>query len=271
MPKLHIFIDGSWLYKVCQGKALKRYTVYNKFYLDFNKLKSEIYNHAHSYDGNCNEIGSAFFVTSLLTLPDDFDSWLGKTICKGQDEETILDKKNIIRTKNDFKSREDFKNKALDAGFDEETIFYSELKESELARIIHKTYQEKQVDTTVVAKLVEYAITQKGDYFALVAGDADMIPAIKVACPEYTENLFLVTANRNETDEENRLTSTKYNKYVSKIPPLYFQNNGIDKIMEGNFIYSCADCHKFFKRDTAIPTNALPHCFTKGCPSYKHG
>ena len=55
-------------------------------------------------------------------------------------------------------------------------------------------YQEKQVDTTVVALLVRDAIEHPDDCFALVAGDADILPAIQVAYPNYT----MRTGNRRE-------------------------------------------------------------------------
>lgn len=54
--------------------------------------------------------------------------------------------------------------------------------------------------TTVVAMLVKYAITHQGDYFAILAGDADILPAINIAYPEFTNNVCLVTTHPDEMD-----------------------------------------------------------------------
>ena len=105
-------------------------------------------------------------------------------------------------------------------------------------------YQEKQVDTTVVALLVRDAIEHPDDCFALVAGDADILPAIQVAYPSYTKNVFPVLTSPNERDGRNRQTSFKYSQYNFQIDTLVLQNH-VGDIMAGN-VYKCTECHKYF-------------------------
>lgn len=128
-----------------------------------------------------------------------------------------------------------------------------------LKRLREETYQEKQVDPTVVALLVRSAITQPDDFHVVITGDADMLPAIKVAYPKYSENVFIATTHPDELKAEHRQTSFSYSNLEFKIPPLYLQDN-VASIMRGDHVYTCAHCHKAFARQKPIPMKARPCC-----------
>lgn len=151
-------------------------------------------------------------------------------------------------------------------GYKPECIFHVRLQEWMLLNLLHSDlrYQEKQVDTTVVALLVKKAIEEGGDCFALVAGDADILPAIHVAYPDYTKNVFPVLTSPNEREGRNRQTSFKYSQYPFEIDTLILQNH-VGDIMSGN-VYHCTDCHKYFTTRNPIPEGkiksgaTLPRC-----------
>jgi rRNA maturation endonuclease Nob1 len=129
-------------------------------------------------------------------------------------------------------------------------------------RLINRTYQEKQVDTTVVALLVKAAIRKRNDTFAIIAGDVDILPAIKIACPEFTRNLLLVTTHPDEIQEAHRQSSYTLAQFNFDIAPLYLQQHVID-LIDGPNTYTCAECGKIFT--TLNPIHGLKQTFCKIC------
>lgn len=268
MSKLHIYIDGTWLFKVVEGSVFDRFLVDpDRFQIDFNKLNQLILGHISKQHPECTEFGNCYFVTSLFTIPEDFDDWDGKKITNPYGGQSItITKQNIALTRKNISDREEFANAAIKAGYDKNCIYRVDLQEWMLLNLLHRElkYQEKQVDTTVVALLVRDAIEHSDDCFALVAGDADILPAIEVAYPNYTQNVFPVLTSPNELDGRNRQTSFRYSQYNFKINPLILQNH-VKEIMYGN-VYQCTECHKFFT--TINPINKskiesgaiLPRC-----------
>ena len=271
MSKLHVYIDGTWLFKVVAGHVFDRFLVApDTFTIDFNKLNALLLKHVAMQHPECTEIGNLFFVTSLFELPTDFDSWVGKCITNPYGGQSItLSSFNIGFTRKNIADRVAFADAAVRAGYDPGCIFRIPLQEWMLLNLIHPDlrYQEKQVDTTVVALLVRDAIEHPDDCFALVAGDADILPAIQIAYPNYTQNVFPVLTSPNEKDGKNRQTSFKYSQYNFQINTLVLQNH-VGDIMEGN-VYKCTECQKYFV--TRVPINpqriasgaVLPRC--KNC------
>lgn len=246
MSKLHVFIDGSWLYKVVKGQVFDRFVESpDTFEIDFIKLNSLLLNHVRKYRVNCNEIGECHFVTSIFKLPPDFDAWVGKKIQLNQSS-MIVQQSNINETRRNVKSREDFAHSALEAGYDPKDILRVGFQEWMLLCLIDKQlrYQEKQVDTTLVALLMKSVFQNKDDCFALVAGDADILPAISIAFPEYTKSIFPVLTSLDERNGRNKQTSYKYFDFNFEIDTLILQNN-VHDIMKGN-VHRCTECHKLF-------------------------
>lgn len=271
MSKLHVYIDGTWLFKVVEGKVFDRFLVNPRsFTLDFDKLNRLMLDHISKQHPECTELGNLYFVTSLFNVPADFDSWVGRRITHPYGGQSItVSQQNIDITKKNITTRADFADSAIKAGYDPNCIFHIDLQEWMLLNLLHQDlrYQEKQVDTTVVALLVRDAIEHPDDCFALVAGDSDILPAIQVAYPNYTKNVFPVLTSPNERDGRNRQTSFKYSQYNFQLDTLVLQNH-VGDIMGGN-VYQCTECHKFFTTINPIDPQGissgriLPRC--KNC------
>lgn len=248
MSKLHVYIDGTWLFKVVKGNVFNRFLVAPQYFkIDFNRLNALMLKHISIQHPECTELGNLYFVTSLFNVPADFDSWEGKKISHPYGGQSIEVKRyNIDATKRNISERTDFANAAIAAGYDPSCIFHIDLQEWMLLNLLHPElhYQEKQVDTTVVALLVRDAIEHPEDCFALVAGDADILPAIQVAYPNYTQNVFPVLTSPNERDGRNRQTSFKYSQHNFQINTLVLQSH-VGDIMDG-YVYQCTECHKYF-------------------------
>lgn len=268
MSKLHVYIDGTWFFKVVNGGVFKRFICSTRYFrIDFGRFNALLLKHIQKQRPDCSEIGNCYFVTSIFDLPDDFDSWAGKKIANpygGQKVEIL--QKNVDVTKQNIKKREGFANDAINVGYNPDCIFHVPLQEWMLLNMLHPElrYQEKQVDTTVVALLVRDAIEHSSDCFALVAGDADILPAIQVAYPNYTRNVFPVLTSPDEREGKNRQTSFKYSEYDFDIDTLVLQNH-IGEIMAGN-VYRCTECSKFFATQNPIDSQkiksgkTLPRC-----------
>lgn len=271
MSKLHVFIDGTWLFKVVEGHVFDRFLYApQNFDIDFNKLNNLMLSHIAKQRPDCTEFGKLYFVTSLFELPSDFDTWAGRRITNIYGGQTVtIIPNNIEKTKKNVRDRTSFADNAVAAGYDASCIYRVPLQEWMMLNLIHPElkYQEKQVDTTVVALLVKEAITNPNDCFALVAGDSDILPAIHIAYPNYTRNVFPVLTSPDEQDGRNRQTSFKYSQYNFDINTLVLQSH-VKDIMKGN-VYQCTNCHKFFV--TKKPINPqkiasgaiLPRC--NGC------
>ena len=256
MSKLHIFIDGSWLIKVCAPKGILAQKMYNprQFKLDFEKLKNTIFDYVRRKEQDCSEIGDCYFITSIFDIPGDIDTWKGRVVQK-----SLITEEAINKTKWNVNMRMDYANRAKLAGYVPSGIITVPLKEWMIPKLASGNYQEKQVDTTVVALFVKYAITQKDDYFAVVAGDSDILPAINIAYPEFTSRLCLVTTHPDQLDATHRQTSFSFLQHTYSIGPIYL-HDCVDSIVEGMYVYECANCHKIFINQKSISTFNLPYC-----------
>lgn len=254
MSKLHIFIDGSWLFKACAAdRALSNRMEYpdRTFKIDFTKLKDALLNYANSHDSSCNGFGDLIFCTSIFALPEDLDEW--------PTERDDISEEDITSVRRSVSIREGFANLALDADFSETTIFRPPLKGWMIEKLRNRRFQEKQVDATVVAMLVRSAITNIGDYHAIITGDADILPAIKVAYPEYSNNVFIATTHPDQLSSESRQTSFSLTDFDYAVPPYYLEQHAIN-LIQGENTYSCSHCGKIFTRPKAIPRTANPCC-----------
>lgn len=253
MSRLNVYIDGTWLFNQCgAGKSLPNATEApaQRFSLDFSKLNHALLEHVQKQDRNCIEIGEAYFVTSIFTLPSDLDTWpsLGR-----------FTQENIDRIKKSAFAREAFVRSAVDGGYKGDAIFRPLLQDFMLQKVIDNKYQEKQVDTAVVALLVRAAITQPGNYHVVITGDSDILPAIKVAYPEYTDNVVVATTHPDELKAQHRQTSFSLLDFSFSIPAFFLQDNA-EKIISGTWVYRCAECGKVFVLSSEIPKKARPYC-----------
>ncbi len=257
MAKVNVFVDGSWLFNACRhGRSLANATEHSdrNFPLDFGKLNEAIVNHVSHHMGGAEkyQVGDAYISTSIFQLPDDFDSWPTSypMDCTSADVE---------RTRNAVRARERFVSKATAAGYREDAVFSPRIKPYIVKQLSESRYQEKQVDATVVALLVKYAITRPDDYHIIISGDADMLPAVKVAYPEYTENVSVATTHPDALAEEQRQSSFSLFNFDFKVEPFILEDHA-GSIIEGDHAYRCAECGKAFVRPNAIPRRARPTC-----------
>lgn len=252
---MNIFVDGSWLFKICKpGAVLAKATdkpIY-PFQFSFDKFIDALIKHTEKETNKKGiTIGNLIFSTSIFDLPDDFDEWPIKN-------PEILPEK-IELTKRLVHAKNEFINKAKKAGFASKGQFYVKMKPWIMNALEKDSYQEKQVDTTLVALLVKSAFENPEDYHVIVSGDADMLPALRVAYPDYTTNVMVATSHPDELDSDQKHSSYSYLDYKCDIDPFYFQLN-IEKIIEGNYIYRCNECQKIFTTLSPVPKKSLPRC-----------
>ncbi len=252
--KLNIFIDGSWLYKACaRDRALSNRLEYadKTFKLDFEKLSNALLKYAYDHDSDCTEFGDRIFSTSIFSLPDDLDDW--------SVEHDDITSHDIERVRSTVNIREQFAKSAIDAGYSDEALFRPPLKGWMLQNLRENKFQEKQVDATVVALLVRSAIINGNDYHAIITGDADILPAIKVAYPKYSSNVFIATTHPDQLHAESRQTSYSLTEFDYAMDPYYLEQHA-DKLLAGENVYTCVHCNKVFSRPNAIPVKARPCC-----------
>ncbi len=256
MSKLNIFIDGTWLLFQCgAGKAMANATDRpdDRFNLDFSKLNTALLQHAKSHDGNCDEIGDAFISTSIFKLPDDFRDW--------PNQFANITTENIEKTNRAVTAREQFVTSAGRAGYKMDAVFRPAIREHIIRRLSEGRYQEKQVDTSVVALLVLYAITRPGDYHCVITGDSDILPAIKIAYPEFTKNVFLASTHPDELSATHRQTAFSLVDFDFTIPPFYLQiKDSVPQLISGDNVYRCEECGKIFTTLNPIPSRSRPRC-----------
>lgn len=252
MAKLHIFIDGSWLFKACaKGSALSsRLEAPQNFRLSFPRLCDSLLAYAAQYDPACSEVGERYLSTSIFEIPPALDDWVdGSSVFE--------DDVNSVRSS--VEARQRFAEAATKEGFDPSVIFRPVLKDWMLPKLRDKRFQEKQVDATVVALLVRSAIKNQGDYHAVITGDADILPAIRVAYPAYSENVFVATTHPDQLKREARQSSFALKDFKYRIEP-YFLDQHVEQILDGPNVYTCGHCSKVFSRPKPIPATARPCC-----------
>lgn len=257
LSQLNVFIDGSWLYKACSpGLVLASRTENSDqgVRIDFDRLNEALLAHVQGVDETCTGKGDLFLSTSLFTLPEDFDSW--------PEQYDFVLPEQVERTKRGLFARGKFVQAALDAGYSEEAIYRPLIKTWILEKLVQNRYQEKQVDATVVALLVRSAITRPDDYHCVITGDSDILPAIKVAYPQYSKKVFVATTHPDELKAEHRQTAFSLGSFEFDIPAFYLQDH-LANIVQGSNVYTCAHCHKVFVRNRPIPVRARPCC--AGC------
>ncbi len=254
MSRLHIFIDGSWLFKVASPqKVLSSKTEHptQAVAIDFKKLDAALLKHVQAHNPECVDIGAKFLSTSVFGLPADFDVWPARYPRFLHD--------NIEQTKRAVYAREKFVETAVNAGYSDAAVYRPPLKDWMLDKLMSNQFQEKQVDATVVALLVRSAIIHPDDYHCVLTGDADVLPAIRVAYPEYSKNVLVAATHPDELQGKHRATAFSLNAFRFRIPPLYLQDH-VASIIRGNHVYECAHCHKVFARPKPIPVKARPCC-----------
>jgi uncharacterized LabA/DUF88 family protein len=256
MGKLNIFIDGTWLLVQCAaGGSMANATDQpdHRFPLDFEKLNLALLEHVRTSDQSCDEIGDRYVSTSIFTLPSDFDNWPTQ-----YDDLTAA---SIEKVRRAVAAREAFVADAADAGYRMDAVYRPPIRDYIVRRLAERRYQEKQVDTSVVALVVRSAITKPGDYHVIITGDSDILPAIRVAYPEFTTNVLVATTHPDELNPRHRQTAFALVDFAFQMPPFYMQNReNAMKLIRGSHVYRCEECGSVFATHNPIPRLSRARC-----------
>lgn len=256
MPSLNVFIDGTWLlHQLGAGGSLASATdsPTNRFPLDFDKLNGALVAHACSHGGACTGVSDCYISTSIFNLPADFDDWSNRFDNVTADQ--------ISKTRWAVKIREKLCERAAKAGYKLDAVYRPAIRDYMIRKLAEGTFQEKQVDTSVVALLVRSAITKPDDFHAVLTGDSDILPAVKVAYPEFTRNVFVATTHPDELNPLHRQTAFSLVDFEFSVPPFYMQNKEVaQRIVEGKNVYRCEECGLVFAMPRPVPRTQRPRC-----------
>jgi hypothetical protein len=256
MPRLNVFIDGTWLLVQCAANGSMANATDqpdHRFRFDFSKLNQALLAHSAAHGGACEEVGECQISTSIFTLPDDFDDWPNQ-----YDDITA---ESVERVRRAVAAREAFVRQAVNAGYRTDAVYHPIIRDHIIRKLADRKYQEKQVDTSVVALLVRSAITRSADYHALITGDADILPAVRVAYPEFTRNVFLATTHPDELNPRHRQTAFALVDFAFEIEPFFMQNHdNAVKLIEGAHAYRCEECGSVFAMARPVPARSRPRC-----------
>ena len=204
--KFNVFVDGSWLFKICgANKALSQRT-YQKdrnFNLDFNKLIKLIQDKLiKSFEIFSIEKGDFYLFSAIFDYEENqIRKW------HTENNEHLKNIKDIDafieKFKRNVNARETFIKSSENAGFDISGVHNVTLKPWMCKALNEFRYQEKMADTSMVARLVEHTLIglTETDIQVVVAGDLDILPGIKTIIPDYTKKLILVTITPEQYDE----------------------------------------------------------------------
>ena len=150
---------------------------------------------------------------------------------------------------------------AAEAGYRQDAVFRPPIRDWIIRRLAEQKYRERQVDTSVVALLVRSAVTRPGDFHALITGDSDMLPAVRVAYPEFTRNVFVATTHPDELDPHHRQTAFALVDFRFDVSPFFMQNkeNAV-RLMIGAHVYRCEECGLIFALSRPVPVSQRPRC-----------
>ena len=253
---LNVFIDGTWLLVQCAaGGSMANATDQpdRRFPFDFVKLNQALLRHVQIVDAACAAIGESYISTSLFALPRDFDDWPNRY--------DAVTAESVEKVRRAVAARDAFIRQAEAAGYLLDAVYRPPIRDYIIRRLAERKYQEKQVDTSVVALLVRSAITRGNDYHALVTGDADILPAIRVAYPQFTRNVFIATTHPDEMNPRHRQTAFALVDFAFNVHPFFMQNrDNAVQLIQGQHAYRCEECGCVFTTRQPFPQRSRPRC-----------
>lgn len=251
--KFNVYVDGTWLFKQCDGYgilAARTETPDSPTRIDFNKLLTVLRHRASEFvPGEQIEQGNLFFCTSIFSVGTDVE---------GEDPDALA------RLQNNVFAREQFAGSAVEAGFPSDGILRVPLRRWTLRRLREGRYHEKQVDTWVVAQLVEQAIHNPDFLHFVVSGDIDMMPGVRKVVPDITEKVVMVATHPLQFNPDEQQTSFAIESFGFRYGPIHLEDE-LEHIIAGEHVYRCRnhDCNRIFTRLNAIPRASNPFC--RGC------
>jgi hypothetical protein len=249
--EFNIYVDGSWLFKQCGANGIFANRMEfpdTPFRLDFarlvNVLVAQLGQRAVG-SGSGPDAAALYFYTAIFRIPDEPDPEWG----------------DIEYIRRNSEARRRFADSAVAAGFSDEGIFDVPLRGWLVERLRDRRYQEKMVDTSVVARLVEQAITDPLRLDVLISGDLDMLPAIRTVVPDYTETVVLATTHPDQYAPGEGQSSFRLNQFPFQYAPIYLERH-VEDFVSGTHVYQCSNarCNRIFVRTRAIPKRSNPLC-----------
>lgn len=215
MSQVHVVIDGSWLFKLCdKGKVFSKRAVHSRdnsvgilpFSLNFERLTNCIVKFLERNTGDHLDTGKLYLSTSIFddtSCNPPFDQWVATY--------SDVDATQIEKMESGNFARQRFVENAERAQFNQDlcdVVYRPKLNIDKFRAWRSNQYREKQVDSTVVALLVKLAAVENiGDYTVVITGDLDILPAIKASIPDFTSKVALVTVHPDNLDAEDRVSS----------------------------------------------------------------
>jgi hypothetical protein len=162
----------------------------------------------------------------------------------------------IEKTRKTVAAREAFVKSAVDAGYKADAVYRPPIRDYIIHQLAEQKYREKQVDTSVVALLVRSALTKRRDFHTVITGDSDILPAVRVAYPEFTRNVFVATTHPDEMNPRHRQTAFSLVDFEFDVQPFFMQN----KENAVHLMHRCEDCGLIFSLAGPLPRNQRPRC-----------
>jgi hypothetical protein len=254
--KLNIYIDGSWLFKQCDKNRIfanRTESPGRSVSIDFSKLLALLEDRARLFYGPNVERGNLLLCTSIFSIPADAENW----------PEAVTNPDRLPKLRANVHARETFAQSAVSAGFSAEGLLRPTLRPWVLRAISAGDYQEKQVDTWLVAHLVERAVTDPESVHFVATGDADMMPGIQTVVPRYTERVAVVATHPLQFDQAEQQTSFAFESFGLRYGPIYLEDS-LDRFISGNYVYRCRNpaCSKIFTRSSQPSGATAGFCVT---------
>ena len=168
MSKLHIYIDGTWLFKVFNGSVFNRFIYSSRYFtIDFNRFNALLLKHIGKERPECTEIGNCYFVTSLFDLPNDFDTWVNKNIANPYGGQSVTISQDKVQRFGQLMRRLD--------GITQSSLT-KQLRELEQDGFLHREIYKE------IPPKVEYSLTELGQSFTpilnqmMIWGEAHLCP-----------------------------------------------------------------------------------------------
>lgn len=262
--EFNVYLDGSWLFKQCDyDKILAKGTEdpWLPFRMDFKKLVTLISEKAREFGGGGVATPKSLYVcTSIFKIPKDVETW----------PSTQAHPESLAKLRTNLAAREDFVQRAFAAGFLPDGVLRPELRPYHLALISRGRWQEKQVDTWLVAQLVEQSIRNPEYFHFIGSGDADMMPGIKRVVPGYTKRVVHIGTHPAQFDRDDLGTSFEFEGFGLEHGPILLEDH-LEHLIEGTHIYHCRNraCNRVFVRPERISPGKPTFCAT--CEREKAG
>lgn len=259
--KFNVFVDGSWLFKICgvSGPLYSRTDKRDKsFKLDFNKLIKLIQNKLRNdFQNPLIQSGDFYLFSAIFDYDENqIRKWYAEKKCDLKNQS--IDK-FIEQFKSNVNARTIFTKSAESSGFDISGVHTVPFKPWMCKKIIEKSYQEKMVDTSLVARLVEHTLigSTETDIQVVIAGDLDILPGIKTVIPDYTKKLILVTVTPLQHDESTQVSSFELSNFNFEHEPILLDRE-VANIMQGTYVSQCnnPNCSKVFSSNFKITMNS---------------